>query len=134
LAEPAAPKGVHPTESPLPPPTLRIDSTAPPCEDIYVYIVTDWVDGEAMATIAQGINARGYPKRIGARVGEYEVVAIGPTFGNGPAVWLAKGEDVCRARLFDDNPKRAKARGKRSKSRRHRKRKKRKKRKRRRRR
>src|SRR5690606_26993111 len=79
-------------------PTLRIDRRAPRCEDIYVYIVSDWVDGEAMATIATGPNSRGYPKRIGARVGEYEVVAIGPTtFGNGPAVWLAQGDEVCRA-------------------------------------
>lgn len=92
-------------------PTLQVDRFAPRCEEIYVYIVSDWVDGEAMATIATGPNARGYPKRIGARVGEYEVIAIGPTtFGNGPAVWLARGDDVCRAMLFDDNPKRAKKR------------------------
>lgn len=124
-ASEAGPESGSGAVNPAPPAitTLRIDRRAPRCEGIYVYIVSDWVDGEAMATIATGPNARGYPKRIGARVGEYEVIAIGPTtFGNGPAVWLARGDEVCRAMLFDDNPKRAQKRGKSAKRKRRKKR------------
>jgi hypothetical protein len=89
---------------------VPLSSDAPRCQDVYVYIVTDWVEGGAMATVALGKQARGYPKRVGARLGRYEVISIG-TYdpGKGPGVWLADGQEVCRAMLFDDNPARTKA-------------------------
>ncbi len=84
------------------------------CEDVYVYIVTDWVDGGAMATVGIGAASRGYPKRVGARVGKYRVAAIGTSpHGLGPTVWLTAGGQTCAALLFDDNPARANAAAKR---------------------
>jgi hypothetical protein len=84
------------------------------CEDVYVYIVSDWIDGGAMATVGLGAKSRGYPKRVGARVGKYRVAAIGAhPHGLGPTVWLTDEGQTCTALLFDDNPTRVSAAAKR---------------------
>lgn len=88
---------------------LDIELPPPRCEGVYVYIVSDWGDGEGMATMALGKGGKGYPKRVGARIGQYQVAAIGPSaYGLGPAVWLDDGDQLCQAVLFDDNPVRKK--------------------------
>ncbi len=87
----------------------ELDANAPRCEGVYVYIVSDWVNGGALATMALGKNSRGYPKRVGAHLGDYQVISIGPSgLGMGPAVWLVKDNEVCQALLRDDNPARKK--------------------------
>ncbi len=115
------------TQAPTPPPAaatapvfeqLVVDANAARCPDVYVYIVSDWVDGGAQATIALGRNSRGYVRRVGGHIGQYEVVSISSGgYGLNPTVWLADGSEVCKVLLFDDNPVRRKARARRAKAR-----------------
>src|SRR5690606_19264630 len=91
--------------APQPIPTLSIRRDAPHCENVYVYIVTDLVAGGAVATMAIGEKSRGRQRRVGHRLGDYEVIAIGSLgFGRGPAVWLSQREHVCVAPMSADNP------------------------------
>src|SRR5690606_14001462 len=72
-------------------PRLAVRSDASRCEDVYVYIVTEALDGSAVATLALGKKARGRPRRVGHRLGDYQVIAIGSLgFAQGPGVWLSK--------------------------------------------
>ena len=95
------------SSAPPPPPSfhlLRATSRTPLCEDVYVYIITDSPNGGDRATIAVGKRARGTPVTVGANVGDLTVIKIGQMPLGQPAVWLAEGDAVCRAMLFNDNP------------------------------
>jgi hypothetical protein len=98
------------THRPSPPAFQLLSATShtPLCEDVYVYIITDWVHGGDRATLAIGKRSRGTPVTVGATVGDYTVIKIGQLPLGQPAVWLAEGDVVCRAMLFDDNPRRKK--------------------------
>lgn len=87
-------------------PTLRTSLAAPPCEDVYVYIVTVFENrGQSVATLSFDPKQSGRQRRIGQRFGEYEVVDIryNPRRMSS-AVWLAKGQEVCQAMLRDEHP------------------------------
>ncbi|HEY6725913.1 MAG TPA: hypothetical protein VI197_17890 [Polyangiaceae bacterium] len=79
---------------------------APSCDDVYVYIVSIFENiGDSVATLALGAKQRGRPRRIGQRLGRYEVIGIGYNASRvSSAVWLAEGSRVCQALVRDANP------------------------------
>lgn len=113
-AEPATDKGVGSDADAMPSlhfNVLEPALDAPRCENVYAYIVSIFPDPESnIATLASSKNGRGGGRRVGARVGDYRVIAIGE---NAPrqssAVWLSRNGEVCQVLLRDDNPVRQKA-------------------------
>lgn len=93
-----------------PPRTIRLRTDAPTCDDVYVYIVSIFENvGDSVATLALDASGRGRPRRVGQRVGRYEVIGIGYNASRvSSAVWLAEGSRVCQALVRDANPVREK--------------------------
>jgi len=90
---------------------LTARANAPACDDVYVYIVTTFDNpGDSVATLSLDEKNRGRQRRIGQRIGPYEVIAIGYNRSRfSSAVWLAQGKQVCQALVQDPNPVREKA-------------------------
>jgi hypothetical protein len=71
------------------------------CGDVFVYIVSvaEAPTGSA-ASLGVGKNSPARFRRPGDRIGDWEVLAITEDWsGMNPAVWLLKGNAVCRAEL-----------------------------------
>jgi hypothetical protein len=103
----APPRPAEPPSIPI----LTARADAPFCDGVYVYIVTSFErPSDSVATISVDAKERGRQRRVGQRVGPYEVIAIGYNRGHASsAVWLAKGQRVCQALVQDANPVRVKA-------------------------
>lgn len=103
---PSAPKLSRVTR----PPTLRLRTDAPSCDDVYVYIVSIFERArDSVATLALDPQARGRPRRVGQRLGRYEVIGIGYNASRvSSAVWLKDGNRVCQALVRDAHPVREK--------------------------
>jgi hypothetical protein len=81
------------------------------CEGIYVYIVTVSVQDPTQSTASLSLSGtgRGLYRRVGDRIGQFEVMAIHDDWtGLDPKVWLRKGDEVCHATL-EGNDARQKA-------------------------
>lgn len=103
---PAAPPSV-PRVTPR---LLRLSHDAPTCDDVYVYIVSIFENiRDSVATLALNANERGRQRRVGQRLGRYDVIGIGYNASRvSSAVWLAEGNRVCQALVRDVNPVREK--------------------------
>jgi hypothetical protein len=71
------------------------------CGDVFVYIVSvAEVPTASAASLAVGKTSPARFRRPGDRIGDWEVLAITEDWsGMNPAVWLLKGDAVCRAEL-----------------------------------
>lgn len=89
--------------------TARRD--APLCDGVHVYIVSAFENpSDSVATLALDPKKRGRQRRVGQRLGPYEVIAIGYSPSHvSSAVWLAREGKVCQALMRDVNPIREKA-------------------------
>lgn len=89
---------------------LRLRTDAPTCNDVYVYIVSIFENvADSMATLALDAKERGRPRRVGQRLGRYEIIGIGYNASRvSSAVWLAEGSRVCQALVRAANPVREK--------------------------
>lgn len=81
------------------------------CNDVFVYIVSI-AEGSPLASTASLAVGKTSPARLrrpGQRIGDWDVLAITDDWtGANPAVWLLKGNAVCRAELAG-NPTRVHA-------------------------
>lgn len=93
-----------------PPRAPRLRTDAPTCDDVYVYIVSIFENvKDSVATLALDAKARGRPRRVGQRLGRYEVIGIGYNADRvSSAVWLAEGGRVCQALVRAAHPVRKK--------------------------
>lgn len=91
---------------------LQLRTDAPTCHDVYVYIVSIFENvGDSVATLTLDANARGRQRRVGQRLGRYEIIGIGYNASRvSSAVWLAEGSRVCQALVRAANPVREKQR------------------------
>ena len=91
---------------------LSASPDAPTCDGVHVYIVSAFENpSDSVATLALDAKQRGRQRRVGQRLGPYEVIAIGYNPSRvSSAVWLAQGNRVCQALVRDVNPVREKAR------------------------
>jgi hypothetical protein len=72
------------------------------CGDVFVYIVSvaEAAPMASAASLAVGKASPARFRRPGDRIGDWEVLAITEDWsGMNPAVWLLKGDAVCRAEL-----------------------------------
>jgi hypothetical protein len=81
------------------------------CSDVYVYIVSLDIESprESVASLALSRTEPGRWRQPGQSLGTWEVLAILDDWsGLNPAVWLRRGEEVCRAELAGNSIRRVK--------------------------
>lgn len=92
------------------PPVSNVDLSNPllaqVCTHVSVSIVTESLDPRESVSVLNGPDEQEpSQRRVGDRVGDYEVAYIGFNRAKAsPAVWLVSSTELCQALLFNPNP------------------------------
>ena len=92
--------------------------SAPACDGVFVYTVTESTDPRWSMAVVQASGApRGLVRRVGDQVGDYRVAYIGYNpVERSPSVWLLGEGALCQSVLFSETPRQRVKKAKRPKA------------------